>query len=156
MKAFDDFFGGCFLDRLPSNGGKLLEDKKQFTFLNTCSIDYFILVCYIISRKFEYCLHEKEKKTPFDHLLIEFGKSIGSKNNWDEARLSWLNFNNNNIKKSQTNENKFLYNCLTDEFTAYYSSYSFYQQFRWFNSCPNSNCLNNKNPLCYSNAFILK
>jgi hypothetical protein len=152
MEAFTDMFGDL-LSKLPENGGCLVVNNNKTIFINTCSIDYFLVVCYIISRRL--LTHLKlNKKTFFDNFLIDSYNYITVDNNFNLVRNAWLNYNKG-IVSQRKEDNVYVFNCLSDEFASYYSSYSKFQKFQWNSTCPNEACIANKNTKCESNAFIL-
>jgi hypothetical protein len=144
---------GELIEILPtSNSGFLVVNNIQIYFKNTCSIDYFLIICIIISRKIINQLNSK-KKSSFELFLVEVFNLISLNNNFDLVRNAWLGLSKGILK--QRKQDAFYYDCMTDESTSYLSFYREYQRFQWKSYCPNANCIVNTQPVRQSDKFTL-
>lgn len=142
---------------IPKNGSYFKQGSFLIEITNTCSIDYFILICYIISKKKKetLALHFGKDTVDFFFKFLRDLEGMLDKKNWDLARLTWLNICRS-IEKKQVSKNHFLYDCFNSEYCAFLNCYSFIQSFTTFTRCPNSECLINKSPLQNHSGFSLK
>jgi hypothetical protein len=140
-------YGEDLIEKLPINGniekdGIVVEDK-YIQFQNTCSIDYFLLVCFIVSRRFEEKIKKKDKKTELDNLLLGVLEAL-TVNDWNKARYVWRCRN----KFIEVHEvifgNLIFIDCYSDENNAFNSAYTIFQEYTWKMSCPRVSCLTNK------------
>lgn len=130
---------------LPQNGGIY----QNYEIINTCSIDYFLIV---ISYIFFYNQNIESLKTNDKNDLIKILDEISDKirnNRMDEARFIWVK----KIGLKQSNENQF--NCMLSIFDAFYSDYSQIQTFSWYEKCQNKDCKKNRNKYHSSHLFKL-
>ena len=71
-----------------SNGGMYTSHNRNIFVKNTCSVDYFLMIVYII-----YNNHQKHLDGRF---CVQFSKihEFIRLNNWYFARLEWMKFSN--------------------------------------------------------------
>ncbi len=65
------------------NGGSFYQGEKEIIFYNTCSIDYFLLVCHLVYSKLKIHLLNRPDK-PF-LLLIKNISSNLINNDWNKV-----------------------------------------------------------------------
>ena len=113
---------------------------------NTCTIDYFLIMIFII-----YENHSKMINENFNNCFEKIHDFVG-KNNWNFARLQWLNF----AKLKYMIIDDCTHNWFGSEFDAYYHTYSEFQRYSWTFECnKGSDCKNNERHET-SSSFILK
>ncbi|CAF0992528.1 unnamed protein product [Brachionus calyciflorus] len=132
---------------LPKNGGFIAE--KNISIVNTCSIDYFLLIIGYLSYNNKYFLRENNKQNNILELFINISAKI-TNGNWMEARLEWIH--KINLKPKNVN-NISIYNCMLSVFDSFYLDYSFVQQFYWFERCLNKFCKKNNHKKQISSIF---
>lgn len=125
-----------------SNGGKY----KTISIRNTCSIDYFLIIIFIV-----YNNHRKY----FNEELVSCFNKIHrfiTLNYWNFARFEWLNFSE--LTKHIVIDNT--HDWFLSEYQSFYSTYGKYQSYSWKFLCSNGNSCRNHNRCETSNSFIFK
>jgi hypothetical protein len=143
----------------PTNGGSCIFDHIFcYMFINTCSINYFILVLYVISEKnalFKRRVELGNNLDDFEIFLRNLNTQISS-NNWNLSRLNWLESNDRLIKKKSISAKSYLYDCLTSEYEAYSATYLKLQEFKWCKKCTNIGCIFSTDTQERAKSFNLK
>ena len=133
------------------NGGSFIMDNKEYFSMNTCSIDYFLIIIFIIR------MNHMEQFNQLKNIEIGnvFEKIYGhlSCNDWQMARLAWLEFCPG---LKQTIKNNNVYDWFLSEYEAYFVYYRCNQFYSWTSKCDNIRvplCVNahekNKNSYTY-------
>jgi hypothetical protein len=122
---------------------------------NTCSIDYFLAIAYVIA--------EHDNSQYIDDTLFEIFKKINlslKKNDWNQARINWRNFETNTskderfpkVEKENSNEK---YDWFGSQYDAFLATYRHFQTCFWQIDCTNiQECKNHR--VDTASAFILK
>ena len=77
------------------NGGSVRLDGISYNFVNTCSIDYFLVIVYLVtSKRIEYRAGLQNSTSDLYKTFLEISDRLKI-NDWNEARLCWYRFNNN-------------------------------------------------------------
>lgn len=74
---------------VPKNGSYFKHGNHLVKIINTCSIDYFIIFCYVLSKKRKDIITKQDIES--QDFFIKFLKDIETildKRNWDQARLT--------------------------------------------------------------------
>ena len=123
------------------NGGQFFIDKKNFFSLNTCSIDYFLMIIFIIQTN-----HTEKTKLLKDDIrnLFETIYALLSCNEWQKARITWLEYCPS-LERSIKKKN--VYNWFLSEYEAYFFNYRNNQFYSWITKCNN-----NSDPLCVNSV----
>lgn len=109
-------------------------------FINTCTIDYFLVLIATIANNNKYFqekINNLEKKNEF----TEVSKKISCemfKNDWNSARYTWLQFNEFPIAKIFGNH--YHYDFFSTEFLVFVGKLQKYQEYFWTSNCENPNC----------------
>ena len=113
---------------------------------NTCSIDYFLMIIYIV-----YENNYKDLNGDCYDCFLKIHGNIKI-NDWNSARLEWLKFANlqNYVVSGNTHD------WFASEFQSYYSSYSIFQKYSWTFKCSKGPSCKNFNRCESSTSFILK
>ncbi len=128
-----------------TNGGKLVMDEIAYTILNTCTIDYFLLVVFFLgknSKGFENEIHLKTNKN-FKYNFFKIWHDIYLKiqnNNWNMARLIWAQFNK--FPEFKLNEETGIkVDYFGSLYQAYMKMYYEVQEFNYYYKCPDDKCV---------------
>ena len=135
------------------NGGRFMIDNREYHSLNTCSIDYFLIIIYIIRMN-----HIDKVKLLKDDIsrLFESIFTFLSFNEWQNARLAWLEYC---PSLERTIKRKNVYNWFLSEYEAYFSDYRNNQLYSWKTKCDNTSnplCVNSLEAKKSSYAYIIK
>ena len=134
------------------NGGTFQKENGQYVQeINTCSIDYFLIIASIIQINHASSLMKLDLKLA---QCFERIKKALSLNNWSNARNAWLNYSNIKLHNSTDN----IIDWFTSGYEAFYFNYSSFQRFRWTINCDRRSkpLCKNKNRNENSSSFILK
>lgn len=134
------------LNLLLNNGGISESPDGKILMKNTCSIDYFLIIIYIICEN-----HLKELNRALYDCFIKI-HSFVKINDWNSARLQWLKFSNlqNHIVFNNTHD------WFLSEYESFYSSYGLFQKYSWKFECSNGQICKNNNRYESSTSFILR
>lgn len=132
----------------PSNGGNFVSNSMNYYIINTCSIDYFLLIIFLLYDK------NDQNKSIFDDTFIMDIIQYISLNDWNIARLKWIEYNQI-PKKIICQKNNIVYNCFLSEYESFYKTISTFQSFTWFCKCPSKHCKLNVMTKQNSSAFKL-
>ena len=126
----------------------MLKEKK-YRIINTCSIDYFIIIMAVVGKFNNSILLMKDKS--WKNFFIELSKYVITQNNWDLARYCFLTFKNHIV--STINNNESLTDCFLSEYDSYMNLYNEKQEYKWEKKCIDEN---SKSKSGYSSSFSLK
>ena len=122
-----------------TNGGEFYIGKHKFKCYNTCSIDYFLIIVYLLVES--TCeLGKFEEKS--GNLFLKIFAFL-SDNDWNMARNEWFNFCPD-LKHIQKKSN---FNWFLSEFDSFFRYFRIYQTYNW-----ESYCNNTREPPCYRNV----
>ena len=100
-----------------SNGGSATVNGRNYHFLNTCSIDYFLLAVYLICSSSKKIYERSHSNQPTSRLYKTFLaiKEHLMTNKWNLARLEWAKFSRMKCIINQDNSITFDYFLTTGE-----------------------------------------
>jgi hypothetical protein len=127
-----------------SNGGTLEMEKIKTIFINTCSIDYFILVIFLCTEFGEIIRKrslEVNSTQDFYKLFIKIHDHLKN-NNWNLARLEWANFNQMQFTVENKSPKYDFYLSIRDSFL---SKVIFLQTYSFYCACSNEMCTKHGN-----------
>ncbi|RMZ94964.1 hypothetical protein BpHYR1_027807, partial [Brachionus plicatilis] len=75
---------------LPQNGLLFRHYDQTIAITNSCSIDYFILFSYIVSKKNNFSTTSKSYSTKYFEKFLRETNSCLDRNNWNLVRLLWF------------------------------------------------------------------
>jgi hypothetical protein len=137
------------------NGGSIAKTNstKAISFTNTCSIDYYLLIWFIVYKLKKYTF--KNCNDTFHCVITKIVTHI-EKNQWSEARYQWSIFNK--MKNSNNNDDSEIhYDYFSSEAESYIHAHNDYQTFRWSYICDNKCCdLGKDNITETSSGFIIE
>ena len=113
-----------------ANGNLDLETQNGKSIINTCSIDYFLIIIYYLTRK-----EINFTNIAWKDISQKICFNINSKR-WYEARISWITFN---MFPKEINST---FNCFSSLYDAYASIFLKTQSFKRTRSCTNNSCIN--------------
>jgi hypothetical protein len=140
-----------------SNGGTITMVEKKYKFINTCSIDYFLLVIHYIAKNNSYLVKQrglqKNLAGPFYQSCAKIGEFL-SVNNLCMARLEWAKFFKNAFTK--TKKGTTLYDFYLHLEEAFYDKDTKkIQEFEFSYSCSQTCPVNFSNEKETSSKFLL-
>lgn len=129
----------AFLSRLPIWGGESIQQplnsrskQKKLTFLNTCSIDYFLL-CLWLSK--QLCndwisINDYDNKVLVNKInnVVQFISEL----DWTNAKMTWII----DICRIQVFKNQ--YDCYASEYESFIRHLNFLQKYQLY--CSNEKC----------------
>ena len=136
------------------NGGKFSIDNIEYYAVNTCSIDYFLIIIYIIR------LNHIENFNQIKN--IEIGKVFEriynylSLNDWQKARIVWLEYCIGLEKIIKKNN---VYDWFLSEYESFFVYFRSNQFYSWISKCDNISgplCVNSLETTKHSYTYILK
>ena len=116
------------------NGGTIYLDQKKYLSKNTCGIDYFLIIIFLLIKNCKYAKLENNLVSCFFKIFTYL-----TLNNWEEARYQWFKFCPNLGKIYQN------YDWFMSENRLFVKVFYKYQTYFWETSC------NNINVNCYFN-----
>ena len=69
------------------NGGTIYLDQKKYLSKNTCSIDYFLIIIFLLIKNCKYAKLENNLDSCFFKIFTYL-----TLNNWEKARYQWFKF----------------------------------------------------------------
>ncbi len=126
---------------LPRNGGSFQPENKIIKFINTCTVDYYLLIWVILSKTnklYKKNLNElkrNENISSFYEYINKIVQCIVAKK-WNSARLLWSNFI---CKGYSENSEMILYDYYGSEIEGYAGFHSI-QTFSYFYKCTEKKC----------------
>ncbi len=132
------------------NGSHFSMNGFKYRIINTCSIDYFIIILAAVgkfNKSFNSIINNDLKK-----LIMELTRYVFMQNNWDLARFSFLNFKKH-LKPRNNQNNEIEWNCFLSEYEAYMCVYNEFQLYDWTKTCREKDC---RPKTGCSPSFILK
>jgi len=124
-------------DFMTGNGGSFTFENRRITFRNTCTLDYYLLIWFILSRTnmLLKIIFEKKWKIDFYKTIMKVTQSILNRK-WNSARLAWSEF----IGKKFINESKsIVYDYFGSELEGFSGSHDI-QSFSFKYKCSNKTC----------------
>ena len=135
------------------NGGQFYIGNKEYFSVNTCSIDYFLIIIYIICSNHMdlVSLLKNEISTVFEKIYVNL-----SSNEWQKARLAWVEYCPELRVVIQKNN---VFDWFLSEYEAFFVYYRSNQFYTWISKCDNlipPLCENSLEMTKNSYTFILK
>ena len=128
----------------------LIEKKTchvEFIHTNTCSIDYFLIIVFIIYNNIKNLKY-------LDQALGECYKKISgyvASNNWNMARYTLFLFAEiKNIKKGN------VLNWYLSEYESFKFTYSSYQLYKFDKKCDSDNCIFSTHETHFSHNLVYR
>jgi hypothetical protein len=120
-----------------ANGGSFYLDNKLIKFINTCTLDYYLLIWVILSKTniFLKNIFHSINPTDFYKNINKITQSIGAKK-WNSARLFWSKFIS---KKYSETQEAIIYDYYGSEMDGF-SSFHSIQSFKYSYKCSEINC----------------
>jgi hypothetical protein len=120
------------------NGGSIkLTNGITVKSKNTCSIDYFLIIIYLLYPKYKWFKSEwlNVFKNIFEFVLEE---------NWDLARIEWSQYAFAFQQDQFPPKIENLWDWKGSEYESFSQVLNSYQEFSWSSTCENQRCKNNK------------
>jgi hypothetical protein len=129
MRIFSENYLDLCKNLKLTNGGRLQLNNKNYNQINTCSIDYFLIVMHITTTFFRenLTLISPELRICFNNI-----SNFLLSNNWTMARQEWIKLNPN-LEKFILNDN--CYNWFLSEYNSFVSYYNYYQRYTYTINC---------------------
>jgi hypothetical protein len=138
------------------NGGSANINGQNVCFVNTCTIDYWLLAIYLVLDNSniakERILSKSSTNTELNSVLDKI-KSFLLVNDWNEARLEWTNFIG---LKGKLQNGTLYYDYYTTLSTAFVDKWNQYQLFTFDYKCKKSCQINGDQKTESSHEFYLK
>ena len=137
-----------------SKMGKFIINNEECYSVNTCSIDYFLIIIYIIrsNHKDQFNqLKNTEIGNVFESIYIHL-----SYNDWQKARIAWLNYCPGLEKAIKKNNVFDWFLSEYESFFVFYRSNQFYSWISKYNNKSGQLCINSFETTKHSYTYILK
>ncbi len=134
------------------NGGTFSMNGTKANSVNTCSIDYFLMIVLII-----YSNHSRNLNNKLIDCFSRIHEYLMT-NNWDSARIEWLNFCPllNIIYPPTKDSQTYTYNWFLSENESFAARYcKEFQMIKWKFKCSKETCINNNRQMS-SFCFVLR
>ena len=126
-----------------TNGGDFVIGKKKYNSINTCSIDYFLIIIYLlIESSNNLGIFEKNSGNCFFKIY-----AFIAENDWHMARYEWFKF----CPSLKIIQKGLKFNWFMSEFDSYLRAFQKYQTYYW-----EENCDNEQKPNCFLRTKITK
>lgn len=139
-----------YLPRNANTTGAFLNESKRYQIDNSCTIDYYLLLWYILSTRNSKLISElKSKKSNNFYDVIKRITDNIKDNNWNLARLSWAKYIGLKPIGRKSKNDLIKYSFFNTENLIFQIDHNNYQKYSY--ECPNANCFKNT-----SSEFMLQ
>jgi hypothetical protein len=128
-----------------TNGGSVSVDGIVYHFVNTCSIDYFLLAVYLVISVSKIAKERlNSNQSPYSIALNRAFQNIANhlkKNDWNSSRLEWAK--TTNMRRLENHDKSITYDFYLSVEEAFGNIMRYYQTFCFEYHCKKKDCLTN-------------